>query len=216
MKILIDNGHGADTKGKRSPDGRLLEYKYAREIAARIESELKARGYDARRIVTEESDIALAERARRVNEMCGKFGANNVILISVHCNAAGNGTWFKAGGWCAFTSKGQTMADPLATALYNAANVALTDYIADFSKLKAAGCYDSKQRPIRTDMTDGDPDFEEAFYILRKTKCPAVLTENLFQDNKADVDYLLSENGKAAIVKLHVDGVVSYLNSIAR
>ena len=35
--ILIDNGHGKDTKGKRSPvepgypqGGRLLEYKYAR------------------------------------------------------------------------------------------------------------------------------------------------------------------------------------------
>jgi len=176
MKILIDNGHGADTKGKRSPDGRLLEYKYAREIAARIETELNARGYDAQRIVTEESDISLPERARRVNEMCGKFGTANVLLISVHCNAAGNGSWLKAGGWCAFTSKGQTKADPLATALYEAANVALAGYIADFAKLKAAGQYDSKQRPIRTDTTDGDPDFEEAFYILRKTKCPAVLT----------------------------------------
>ncbi|MCX4278714.1 MULTISPECIES: N-acetylmuramoyl-L-alanine amidase [Muribaculaceae] len=216
MKILIDNGHGADTKGKRSPDGRLLEYKYAREIATRIESELKARGYDAQRIVTEESDIALAERARRVNEICGKFGAANVILISVHCNAAGNGSWLKAGGWCAYTSKGQTKADPLATALYNAANEALADYIADFPNRKAAGDYDGKQRPIRTDMTDGDPDFEEAFYILQKTKCPAVLTENLFQDNKADVDYLLSEHGKSSIVALHVEGVVKYLKSIGR
>lgn len=214
MKILIDNGHGADTKGKRSPDGRLLEYKYAREIAERIEHELKAKGYDAQRIVPEQNDVPLPERARRVNEMCGKLGAGNVILISIHCNAAGNGSWLKAGGWCAFTSKGHTKADPFATALYNAANVALSDYIADFSKLKAAGNYDSKQRPIRSDMTDGDPDFEEAFYILRKTKCPAVLTENLFQDNKADVDFLLSEKGKDAIVKLHVDGITSYLKSV--
>ena len=33
MKILIDNGHGVDTAGKRSPDGSLREYKYTREIA---------------------------------------------------------------------------------------------------------------------------------------------------------------------------------------
>ena len=32
MKILIDNGHGSNTKGKRSPDGRLMEYAYTREI----------------------------------------------------------------------------------------------------------------------------------------------------------------------------------------
>ena len=31
MKILIDNGHGENTPGKRSPDGKLREYLYARE-----------------------------------------------------------------------------------------------------------------------------------------------------------------------------------------
>ena len=36
MKILIDNGHGVDTAGKRSPDGSLREYKYAREIAEKV------------------------------------------------------------------------------------------------------------------------------------------------------------------------------------
>ena len=28
MKILIDNGHGVETPGKRSPDGRFREYAY--------------------------------------------------------------------------------------------------------------------------------------------------------------------------------------------
>ena len=35
MKILIDNGHGIDTKGKRSPDGRLLEYAQNRLLPGR-------------------------------------------------------------------------------------------------------------------------------------------------------------------------------------
>jgi hypothetical protein len=26
MNVLIDNGHGENTKGKRSPDGQLREY----------------------------------------------------------------------------------------------------------------------------------------------------------------------------------------------
>lgn len=30
MKILIDNGHGSNTPGKCSPDGRLREYSYVR------------------------------------------------------------------------------------------------------------------------------------------------------------------------------------------
>lgn len=80
MKILIDNGHGENTPGKRSPDGSLREYAYAREIADRIAHELSARGYDAERIVRETVDVPLSERARRVNEVCGRYGTANVVL----------------------------------------------------------------------------------------------------------------------------------------
>ena len=86
MKILIDNGHGSNTAGKRSPDGRLLEYAYTREIAERLVIELRKRGLDAERIVREEIDVPLAERCKRVNE----YKASEAILISIHCNAAGN------------------------------------------------------------------------------------------------------------------------------
>ena len=121
-KILIDNGHGENTKGKRSPDGKFLEYKFAREIADDIVRELKKLGYEAERIVKENIDVSLTERARRVNEICGKYGTSNVILVSIHCNAAGDGSkWMTATGWSAYTSKGETKADYLATCLYDAA-----------------------------------------------------------------------------------------------
>ena len=87
MKILIDNGHGSNTKGKRSPDGRLMEYAYTREIAELVVSELLKKGIDAERIVREEVDVPLQERCRRVNQ----YKANEAILVSIHCNAAGSG-----------------------------------------------------------------------------------------------------------------------------
>ena len=59
MKILIDNGHGIQTKGKRSSDGTLLEYAYTRDIARRIVATLKARGYDSELLVPEDDDIPL-------------------------------------------------------------------------------------------------------------------------------------------------------------
>ena len=49
------------------------------------------------------------------------------------------------------------------------------------------------------------------FCVLRETICPAILTENLFQDNVYDVEFLLSEEGKEAIVELHRRGIFSYL-----
>ena len=47
--------------------------------------------------------------------------------------------------------------------------------------------------------------------MCRDTICPAVLTENLLQDNKDDVDFLLSEKGKQAIVDVHYNGIIKYL-----
>lgn len=188
MVVLIDNGHGKDTAGKRSPDGRLLEYQYAREIAKRLAQALWEKSIDAVLITPEENDVSLGERCRRAN----KYGTHDVILVSIHCNAAGDGSqWMTARGWEAWTSVGDTNADMLATCLYDAA--------------EKAGF------KMRKDMTDGDPDKEGHLYILKHTLCPAVLTENLFQDNKEDVDYLLSEEGKEQITKLHVDGIIKYI-----
>ena len=51
-------------------------------------------------------------------------------------------------------------------------------------------------------------------YILKNTACPAVLTENMFQDHKGDVDYLLSEEGMKELVQLHVDSITKYIKSL--
>ncbi len=192
MKILIDNGHGENTPGKRSPDGKFREYLYAREIAEAIEGELKFLGIDAERIVTETEDISLAERARRVNEICGRLGAENVVLVSIHCNASKNGEWGKARGWSAYTSKGKTKSDELATMLY----------------VEAAKNFAGQT--LRKEFSDGDPDWEEGFYVLRKTKCPAVLTENFFMDNEQDLAYLTSEEGREAIIRTHVAALINW------
>ena len=195
MKILIDNGHGIQTKGKRSPDGKFLEYAYTREIARQVVTDLKNKGYAADLLVPEEDDIPLSERVRRTNAHCQAFGKTNVILISIHVNAAGDGSkWMNATGWSCYTCKGQTESDRLATCLYDAAIKNFPD------------------KRIRTDFSDADSDWEEGFYILKKSLCPAVLTENFFMDKLSDRDYLQSEVGKQAIVDTHIEGIAEYLS----
>ena len=195
MKILIDNGHGLNTPGKRSPDGTFREAIYNREIARRIVLNLKDRGFDAELLVPEDDDISLTERVRRVNAYYKALGKQNVILISIHVNAAGNGSkWLNATGWSVYTCKGQTESDKLAECLCQAA-------IKNFPG-----------RRIRTDMSDGDMDWEEGFYLLRKSLCVAVLTENFFQDSRSDLEYLQSRAGKQAVVDTHVEGIVEYFS----
>ena len=89
MKVLIDNGHGENTSGKRSPDGRLREWAYTREIADMVVAGLRKLGIDAERIVKEDTDIPLSERCRRVNAIYKETG-RKAILVSIHLDA---GTW---------------------------------------------------------------------------------------------------------------------------
>lgn len=197
IKIWIDNGHGSNTAGKRSPDGLFREYAYTREIAAKVVFRLKKMGYDAELLVPELYDVSLTERIHRVNVTCQSRGKDKVLVVSIHNNAAGMGKeWLNARGWSAWTSKGKTKSDILAEHLYKAAERNFVGH------------------KIRMDKSDGDKDWEYPFAICRKTLCPAVLVENFFMDNKEDVAFLQSDEGKEAIVRTHVEGIVSYINSL--
>ena len=122
MLILIDNGHGLDTLGKRSPDGKFLEATYTREIARKVVADLIDRDYNAQLLVPEPEDIPLSERVCRINAQCNTLGKSNVIVISIHVNAAGKGSqWLNATGWSCYTSKGQTTSDLIAECFYTAA-----------------------------------------------------------------------------------------------
>ena len=122
MLILIDNGHGLDTPGKRSPDGKFLEATDTREIARRVVADLIDRSYNAQLLVPEPEDVPLSERVRRINANCNTLGTSHVILISIHVHAAGNGSqWLNATGWSCYTSKGQTTSNRIAECFYTAA-----------------------------------------------------------------------------------------------
>lgn len=190
--ILIDNGHGGETPGKCSPDGRLREYAWTREIARRVCDKLKALGYDAGLLVPELNDVSLRERVRRVNSVCAGAGSDNVLLVSIHVNAAGTGQWHNASGWTAWVAPNASQRSRQLASLLNAEAVRLN--------LKG-------NRSL-------EPFFTGNFAILRDTKCPAVLTENMFQDNSHDVDYLLSERGKSEITDLHITAITQYLKSL--
>ena len=202
VKILVDNGHGNNTEGKRSPYSLCkvepaidyYEYKWNREIAKPIVDGLKELGYNADLLVPEDIDVSLTERANRVNEVCEEYGSGNVILISIHANASGNGQkWMAAKGWSAYTTRGTTKSDTIAEYLYAEAE---KNFVG---------------RKIRTDKSDSDKDWEANFYICRKSKCPAVLTENFFYDNVDDIKYILSEEGRQAVIKTHIDGITNYI-----
>lgn len=152
MRIVIDPGHGGSDPGAIGPGG-TREKDITLAVASRLGALLVGQQHEI--ILTRDGDtfVGLAARASLANSR--KADA----FISIHCNAAVSR---QAHGFEAWTSRGQTRADSLASS------------ITSFWSVEFPG-----QR-IRADWSDGDVDKESGFYVLRKTAMPAVLLELQF------------------------------------
>lgn len=189
--ILIDNGHGQETPGKRSPHTLIREYLYTRNLATVITDRLNAIGLNAHRLVPENTDIPLSERCRRANR-----SGTDTILLSLHLNAAGSdGKWHNASGFSCYvapnaSARSRWLAKELTT---QARHLNLTG---------------NRAMPPAGFLTQN-------LAICRDTICPAVLTESLFMDNRTDAATLLSPEGFDKIVTLHVNAITSYFENFS-
>ncbi len=233
--IILGTAHLGSTPGKCAPDMSVREAVYSREIVAGVKAKLEAGGYrvfvdyepmeplpawtEARKRLgyqKGEQAMELEHRVRQVNAICGRYGKENCLYVSIHLNGAGDdGRWHGAGGWGCYTSPGKTKADELAECFYDAAIANLRQYVIIIDEGKRRGEYTEKQVPFRMDKSDGDRDLEANLRVLKGSQCPAVLTENLFQDNRRDVQFLLSDEGRHAIERLHVEAILRYVGKAA-
>lgn len=187
---LLDAGHGGvidgvpQTAGKRSPEwdkGVLYEGESNRRILSKVCEALDELGICYELITPEVRDISLRTRVNRVN---GYAKHVKCIFLSFHSDGFREES---ANGWSAFTYFGQSDSDKVASIMYKHAKKA---------KLK-----------LRTDHSDGDPDKEANFMVLRETICPAVLIENLFMTNKKDYNVLMSEKGQNKLAKIAIETI---------
>ena len=195
LVVILDAGHGSNTPGKCSPDKSLYEWSWNREIVAMLCERLYGLNVKTIILVPEENDVPLKERVRRVNTIVhdAKIEGKEVLLISIHINAAGHGTWNNASGWSCWVSN-------------NASNKSKQFAQIAYEQAKLLDLCGNRVVPKENYWTSN-------FYILKNTPCPAVLTENMFQDNKDDVAFLKSDEGKEKIVELHFNAVKKYLET---
>ncbi len=189
MIVLIDNGHGSlingkyQTAGKRKDwqdKGIIYEGEFNKAIVNGIIEQLTFFKIPYVNIAPEYWDVRLETRVKRANKY-----AHKSFYLSVHSNAGGGH------GSEMYTSLGDTKSDKIATIFGE-----------EFQK-------EFPNRRLRTDYSDGDLDKERRFYVLTRTKMPAVLTENFFMDNFEEFrDILNTKAGRQKIIDYHVNAII--------
>jgi len=190
---ILDAGHGGlingiyQTPGKRSPSwskGIYYEGVGNRDFVERIRTQLCKYNVKCVNLHETNADTPLQDRTKVINEI---YRWNkNIRLVSVHSNAGG-GTGLEV-----FTSPGQNESDRMAEMWYQEA-------IKLFPKIA-----------FRADMKDADHDKEATFWMITKTSCPSILTENLFMDNYMDYERLFDPSVREKIAQIHTNMILKY------
>lgn len=189
----LDNGHGKKTLGKRSPifdDGstQLFEYEFNRDVVKRIAAGLDEHDISYFIVVPEvDIDDFLEGRVDRANNFKTELPK---LYVSVHSNAAparSSNDWASDSisgieTWHFHNSnRGQKMAS------------IFQRHLLEKTKFKNRHL---KSRP------------ESQFFVLRKTKMTAVLTENGFYNNKSEAANLMKPEVRQQIADAHIAAIL--------
>lgn len=218
VRVAVIAGHGSiinnvyQTKGKQSPqwkDGTKIYEGYSTHMLANdLVSELQYNDIEADLLTWSATDISLYQRVFQANSIYNQD--NRTLVVSLHHNAQpysktvdyidseGLFGWYKNGasGTEVFTSPGKTKSDDLA-------EFVIDEITKAFPEMK-----------MRVDLTDGDRDKEAGFYILTKTKCPAILIEWGFMTNYDDCKMIINRYERKIFVEAVTRGIVRYNQSI--
>lgn len=170
--IALDDGHGMETQGKRTPvfeDGSFMkENEFNRAVVKYLDDELKRCGFKTLLVAECDTDIPLQTRTNLANNIItNKYNRQADLYISVHANAC-TGNWGNWGG--------------IETYIYTYTD-SVTEEIANIIHKNLIKGTPLKDRGVKRGN----------FHVLRETAMPAVLVECGFMDNREEAKLLMSE-----------------------
>ena len=190
MRVVIDPGHGAPDPGAR---GRMsneadinldVAFFLSKILSEKFKIIAPMTRTGTKRLYRDNRNLDLSARPAMANRI------NADAFVSIHCNGAVSP---EANGFEIYTTPGQNNSDKLATAI--------------FESWKEAFPAQKK----RTDYSDGDPDKEANYKVLREANCPAVLVELGFITNPNEERFLLHKVNQEIMGLAIATGINNFL-----
>lgn len=194
VKLFISGGHGKDTAGKRSPDGKLREYHFNNPTTQKFKKIMEQ--YEGVEVIHVNDlngfDTPLKTRTLLANQFYDRNrgdvnnGKVKVYYMSFHANAMGD-------KWQSTATGSETLVYGKGTEAYKMAELIEAE-TKKLTGLKSRGV------KIRTDLHE-----------LRETKMPAILHESAFMDNPKDFALLMNDDFRQKVAQGVANAFVKHL-----
>ncbi|MCA1021668.1 N-acetylmuramoyl-L-alanine amidase family protein [Halobacillus litoralis] len=184
--VALDDGHGMQTPGKRTPYikelGRSIkENEFNRKVVGYLADILLDHGFRVLLVAPTDYDTPLSVRTNDAN----RYGAD--IYVSVHYNAMSHSfDYSSASGISVHIYNGW-----LSSGTKNLANCVLK-YLKQGTKQRNRGIVKNN------------------FHVLRETNMPAILTENGFMDDREEALLMLKSSFQKEVATEHAQGICEY------
>ncbi|WP_170006553.1 N-acetylmuramoyl-L-alanine amidase family protein [Bacillus fonticola] len=173
MKIMHDAGHGANTPGKRAPDGSLREFEFTSAVVEYTVEEMRRTYTGVEHLLAHDPtgrvDVPLQERTDKANR------EQVDVYVSYHANAYGS-DWNSVRGTETYVYTTRTREE-----------VELAELV---------------QRNLISDLGTVNRGVKSAnFHVLRETNMPSILMEFEFMTNREALALLKSEEFRRACAR---------------
>ena len=207
--VAIDPGHGGVDRGSEGPGFGEYEmtWRTANELADLLEADGRLRPC-LTLTETESQDpdsprIMPSERARRAAE------AGAALLLSIHGNS--DPVYGASGYECYAIPVGRDHHDES----LRFARLVAAEFGALGQRLRGADgvkyiFYDQDDNKYERDATDTDVYTDPTFGVLEYAECPAILSEQCFLTNSADVDLLGDEDGCQLAARQYYEAICQW------
>lgn len=188
--IAIDDGHGMETPGKRTPfipalNRFIHENEWNRAVAGFLNAELKRCGLNTLLTAPTDTDTSLMDRTNLANARKAD------LFVSIHYNAL-DGKFDEPNG-----------RDPKGAAVYF--------YPGAVTAAKLAGLVEGELKKIPGVSQYGTGMIAENFHVLRESHMPAILCECGFMDNMAEALRMVNPEFQHNIAAAIARGVCAFL-----